>query len=71
MQYGVGFCSALRDLWSKVLSDIELMSTSQQEIGNHISKQIAQPIDSFVKRKLNKQVTILVLYFFLESSYFN
>ncbi|XP_062520370.1 uncharacterized protein LOC134195367 isoform X2 [Corticium candelabrum] len=46
---------ALRDLWSKVLSDIELMSTSQQEIGNHISKQIAQPIDSFVKRKLNKQ----------------
>ena len=37
------------------MSEVELMSSTQQQIGFHISQQIAQPIDSFVNRKLNKQ----------------
>jgi hypothetical protein len=35
------------------------MSSTQRKIGFHISQQIVQPIDSFVNRKLNKQVSLI------------
>lgn len=51
--------SSLRELWSKVVSEVEMMSSTQRKIGVHISQQIVQPIDSFVNRKLNKQVSLI------------
>jgi hypothetical protein len=41
------------------VSEVEMMSSTQRKIGFHISQQIVQPIDSFVNRKLNKQVSLI------------
>eukprot|EP00118_Oscarella_pearsei_P010561 m.65737 g.65737 ORF g.65737 m.65737 type:complete len:430 (+) comp35326_c0_seq20:82-1371(+) len=50
--------SELKEAWSTLVSEVETVGSKYQEMSEHIEKQIAKPVEDFIKRKLSKQAVV-------------